>query len=67
MITSRITVPAMKSVSDRIYGDNQDLHFMFNNFFSENRAVYEIMWEKGCRAGQAIDDSIHRAWSLHAV
>jgi hypothetical protein len=20
-------------------------HFKFNNFFSENRAVYEIMWE----------------------
>ena len=20
-------------------------HFMFNNFFSENRAVYEIMWK----------------------
>jgi hypothetical protein len=21
-------------------------HFMFSNFFSENRAVYEIMWQK---------------------
>jgi hypothetical protein len=20
-------------------------HFMFNNFFPENRAVYEIMWK----------------------
>jgi len=27
-------------------------------FFSENRAVYEIMWEKYGRAGQTTDDSI---------
>jgi len=30
-------------------------HFVFNNFFSENRAVYEIMWKNIVRAGQATD------------
>ena len=35
-------------------------HFMFNNFFPENRAVYEIMWKKFCTAGQATDDNIIR-------
>jgi hypothetical protein len=34
---------------------------MFNNFFPENRAVYEIMWEKYGTARQATDDNIiHR-------
>jgi hypothetical protein len=30
---------------------------MFNIFFLENRAVYERMWEKRGRAGQATDDN----------
>jgi len=25
--------------------ENNKTHFMFNTFFSENRAVYEIMWK----------------------
>jgi hypothetical protein len=25
--------------------ENQNTHFRFNNSFSENRAVYEIMWK----------------------
>jgi hypothetical protein len=25
--------------------ENQNTHFMFSDFFSENRAVYEIMWK----------------------
>ena len=28
--------------------------------FSENRAVFEIMWKKCCRAGQARDDNMTR-------
>jgi hypothetical protein len=30
-------------------------------FFSENRAVYEIMWKKYCRAGQATDGNMAHA------
>jgi len=34
----------MKNVSDKSCTENQNTHFMFNNFlFSENRAVYETM------------------------
>jgi hypothetical protein len=33
------------NVSDKSYSENQNTHFMFNNFFSEKSAVYEIMWE----------------------
>ena len=36
--------------------ENQNMHFVFNNFFPENGAVYEIIWKKCCRAGQATDD-----------
>ena len=29
--------------------------------FPENGAVYEIMWKKNCRAGQATDDNVAHA------
>jgi len=35
----------MRNASDKHSGENQNTHFMLNNFFSENRAVYEIMWK----------------------
>jgi len=36
---------------------------MFNNvfFFSENRAAYEIIWKKYCRAEGATDDNMAHA------
>jgi len=34
---------------------------MFNNFFSNNLAVYEMMMEKYCRAGHATDDNMAHA------
>jgi hypothetical protein len=34
----------MRNVSDKCR-ENQNTNFMFNNFFPENRAVYEIMWK----------------------
>jgi hypothetical protein len=33
----------VRNVSDKSSRENQNTHFMLNNFFSENRAVYEIM------------------------
>jgi len=44
----------------KYYRENQNEHFMFNYFFSENRAVYGIKVEKYCRSGHATDDSIMR-------
>ena len=35
----------MRNVSDKSCKKNQNTHFVFSNFFPENRAVYEIMWE----------------------
>jgi hypothetical protein len=33
----------MKNILDKICRENQHTHFMFTNFVSENRTVYEIM------------------------
>ena len=33
-------------------------YFLCSIFFFEKRAVNEIMWKKGCRAGQAMDDNM---------
>jgi len=35
----------MRNVSNEICRGNQNEHFVFSNFFFENRAVYEIMWK----------------------
>jgi hypothetical protein len=29
---------------------------MFQNFFPENRAGYEVMWKKFCTAGESTDN-----------
>jgi hypothetical protein len=35
----------MRNVPDKSCRENQNTHFVFSNFFSENRTVYEIMWK----------------------
>jgi len=45
-IISLSFLPRMKNVSHEICRENQNTHFMFNNFFLfGNRAVYEIYWK----------------------
>jgi len=44
-VISRSVLLGMRNISDKIFGEIQNAHFMFNNFFSENRAAYEIMWK----------------------
>ena len=39
---------------------------MFNNFFSENRAVYEIMWENMMEPEETYMTSQYGAYNLHA-
>jgi hypothetical protein len=34
----------MRNISDK-FVEKIKTHFMLNHFFSENRAVYEIMWK----------------------
>jgi len=40
-IISRLVLLRMKHVSDKSYIDNQNPHFMFSDFYFENRAVNE--------------------------
>ena len=37
----------MKNISDKIFGETQNTHFVFNNLCSKNRAVYKIIKGKG--------------------
>ena len=48
----------MRNISDKKYRENQNTHFMFSKFFSEIRAIYEVIWKKYSRDGQAPDDNI---------
>jgi hypothetical protein len=45
IIISRSVLLKMRNVSDKSCRENRNTHFMFNNFLSENRAVFEIMWK----------------------
>ena len=47
----------MRNVSDKSYRKKNTfcVHYFF---FFENCAVYEIMWKKHCRAGQATVDNM---------
>jgi hypothetical protein len=44
LVASHPVLPRMGSVSDKSYRENQNTHFVFNNFFF-NHAVYEILWK----------------------
>jgi len=45
--------------SDKKCSENQNTFCVQKTFFPpENRAVYEIMWKKYCRAGHAKDDNM---------
>jgi hypothetical protein len=35
----------MKNVSNKSCRENQTTHFIYNNFYPENLAVYELMWK----------------------
>jgi hypothetical protein len=45
MMKSRPTLLKKRNVSDKSCRENNNTQFIFNNFFSENRAVYEICGE----------------------
>ena len=44
----------MRNISDKNCTQNQNTYFMFNKFFPENRAVYEVISKKygGAREAQ---------------
>jgi len=45
LIISRSILLRMRNVSDKSCRENQTTHFVFSNFFFENRVVSEIMWK----------------------
>ena len=55
LIISYTVFLRMRNVSDESCRENQNTHFIFDNFPPppENRVAYEIMWKSYCRAGQA--------------
>jgi hypothetical protein len=44
-ITSRSFLIRMRNILYKSYRQSQNTHFMFSNFFFENRAVDEVMWK----------------------
>jgi len=42
----------MKNVSVKSYRENQNTHFVLSNLFSENHAIYEIMWKNIVERGR---------------
>jgi hypothetical protein len=46
----------MRNILDERCRKNQSTFFIFNNFFSENRAVYELMWKNMGKTGN--DDCV---------
>jgi hypothetical protein len=66
IIASRWILLRMRNISDKSCRENQNTHFMFNNFFSENRAVYVIMWKNMVQPDGP--EKIHIAcWIIKAI
>ena len=55
LIISRLFLLVIRNVSDK-FVEKIKTH-MSNNFFFENRAVYETTWKKYCRDRKATDDN----------
>jgi hypothetical protein len=52
LIKSRSFLLRMRNVSDESCRENQNTHFVFSDFFYENRGVYEIMWNNLVERGR---------------
>ena len=45
MTTSCWILLRMRNVADKSCNENQNTHLVINNFSSENRAIYEMVWK----------------------
>ena len=59
MIASRWIIAGLRNVSDKNCRENQNTHFMFNNFFWKSWPLWNNV-EKYNRSGQATEDNIIR-------
>jgi len=48
----------MRNVSDKNCIENQNTSFIFDNFYTKNRAVYEILWKNMVRPREATEDNM---------
>jgi hypothetical protein len=62
LVISRSVLLRMKNISDKFVRKIKS-HLMFSIFL--NHAVYEIMWKKYCRSGQATQRE-YGVFALHA-
>jgi hypothetical protein len=65
-ITSRSVLLTMRNVSYKSCTENQNTHLVFNNFFLENRTVYEKMWENFVEWGSPQMTISYGVCALHA-
>jgi hypothetical protein len=56
----------MRNGLDKRYRENRNTYFIFNNFFSENRVVREIMSKNMVKSEGPQMTSQHGAYALHA-
>ena len=56
----------MKNILHKSSRENQNTHFRFNKFFSENRAVYEIISKNMVEPEGPQITSQYGAYELHA-
>jgi hypothetical protein len=52
LIISCLFLLRIRNVSDKRCRDNQSTHFTFNNYFFQNRALCDIMWQNFVEAGR---------------
>jgi predicted RNA polymerase sigma factor len=57
----------MRSGLEKSYRENKNTHFVFNNLFSENRTIYEIISKNIVETDRSQTTSQYGAYSLHAV
>jgi hypothetical protein len=58
LIVSHSVLLRLRNVSDKCCRENQSMHFMFNNYFFENCAIYEIMRKDTVELGSPRDDNM---------
>jgi len=63
LIISRSVLLRIENVSDKL-SEKVETYFIFNNLFSENRAMYEIMWKNYGRGRQVTDENYNKAHAL---
>ena len=56
----------MRNILDESCRENQNMHFIFYNFFSENRNVYELMSKNMVETQEPLITSQYGAYALHA-